>query len=144
MARYSDTTADAARVAQEQAYRLRLLRELSGLTVTEAAKRGHVTRFSWSRMERGQNRIDPVALCYFILSNKDLCADYVITGNLAGLRGDLARDLIQREQQDAAKQAAGSESASSLSPFRKIRAEHTESSDTLPDERPEERLAHVD
>lgn len=143
MSRYSDTTPDAARIAQEQAYRLRLLRELSGLTVAAAAKRAHITRFSWYRMETAQTRLDPVALCYFLLSNRDLCADYVITGELSGLRGDLARDLVQREMEDAERQASDSESPSSLSPSHSLPDEDMGNSDTSPEEMPEALLAPV-
>lgn len=98
MPRRSDQSETARLLMLEQARRLKRLRMALGLLQGDAAQLAGVSRFAWRRYEGDgvPASITAVALGKF-LAYKSLSADYVIAGNLAGLPGQLARDLLRIE-----------------------------------------------
>lgn len=97
MARKSDESAEASTIMARQSERLRRLRRLLGLRQPAAAEAAGITRDSWGRMERGEQRVDMVALAKFCAS-QDIPAGYVVTGDYAGLHPVLLRDIIRAEE----------------------------------------------
>jgi transcriptional regulator with XRE-family HTH domain len=96
MPRRSDSSDTAASMLRDQATRLARLRQLLGMKQIDAAEAAGVTRDSWGRMERGDTRIDVIALARF-LAQTEAGAGYVICGTFEGLPNDLVRDLIRAE-----------------------------------------------
>lgn len=99
MPKFSDESEEAQAVAVEQAARLRRLRERFGPVGPAHAAAG-ISRDAWGRMERGETRIDAVALARWA-THHGVSPEYVLTGGLSGLPGDLARELVQVELRDA-------------------------------------------
>lgn len=136
-----DTAADAASTQTMigQARRLWRLRKLLGLTQEEAGRLAGTGRDAWTRMESWTNlgrlaRLDGVALARFLREASKLrfggaafSADYVISGSINGLPGNLARELVRAElaeEMEAAAEAPateGSVPARGTGPSRSLR-----------------------
>lgn len=97
MARKSDGSAEASAIMARQSERLKRLRRLIGLRQPAAAEAAGITRDSWGRMERAEQRVDTVALAKFCLS-QGVPSGYVVTGDYAGLDPSLLRDIIKAEE----------------------------------------------
>jgi transcriptional regulator with XRE-family HTH domain len=78
----------ASRRRDERAERLKLLRSVVEPVQAEAARQAGVPAYTWNRYETGRGEIGVDALAAFA-NAYDVTTDYVLTGDLRGLRTDV-------------------------------------------------------
>lgn len=96
MTKHKSTTTAQDQIIRAQAKRLRLMRELSGLEVADAAEITDVSRFVWYRMEQAVTKID-VTILHTFCKRLHRSTDYVVTGEFTGFL--LAEQRALREME---------------------------------------------